>query len=99
MSFKIHAKAEAAGNHVFRAEVYCQPLGTKLVSEETTHYYGSAEGGLRERTMHAGAPSATNDLRTRTADRRPSGTATSAGQGEKTPPSTSRARSSSTTLR
>ncbi len=38
--FKIKARAATAGNLIFRAEVYCQPLGTRLVSEETTHYYG-----------------------------------------------------------
>ncbi len=36
---KIRAKAEADGNHIFRAEVHCKPLGTRLVSEETTHFY------------------------------------------------------------
>ncbi|NQU24526.1 MAG: hypothetical protein HQ567_24855 [Candidatus Nealsonbacteria bacterium] len=36
---KIHARAEIAGNHVFRAEVHCKPLGTRLVSEETTYFY------------------------------------------------------------
>jgi len=35
----IKAHAETAGNHVFRAEVYCKSLGTRLVSEETTHFY------------------------------------------------------------
>lgn len=36
---KVHARAETVGNHVFRAEVHCRPLGTRLVSEETTHFY------------------------------------------------------------
>jgi len=36
---KIRARAEVAGNHVFRAEVHCKRLGTRLVSEETTHFY------------------------------------------------------------
>jgi hypothetical protein len=41
---KVHAKADAAGNHVFRTEVYCKPLGTRLANEQTTHFYqdGSA---------------------------------------------------------
>ena len=26
---------------MFRAEVYCKPLGTRLVTEETTHFYKS----------------------------------------------------------
>ncbi len=40
---KVRAKAETAGNHMFRAEVYCQSLGTKLIGEETTRFY---KGGL-----------------------------------------------------
>jgi len=36
---KIRARAEEPGNHIFRAECYCKPLGTRLVSEETTHFY------------------------------------------------------------
>jgi len=36
---KVHAKAVKPGNHIFRAEVHCKPLGTRLVSEETTHFY------------------------------------------------------------
>lgn len=41
---KIHARAEAAGSHVFRTEVSCKPLGTRLANEQTTHFYqdGSA---------------------------------------------------------
>ena len=35
----IRARAETAGNHVFRVEVHCKSLGTRLVSEETTHFY------------------------------------------------------------
>lgn len=37
--FRIRAKAEAAGAHVFRAEVHCRELASRLVSEETTHFY------------------------------------------------------------
>jgi len=37
----IRAKASAPGNHVFRAEVYCKTLGARLVSEETTRFYGT----------------------------------------------------------
>jgi uncharacterized repeat protein (TIGR01451 family) len=36
---KIKARAQAEGNHMFRAEVCCKALGTKLVGEETTHFY------------------------------------------------------------
>jgi uncharacterized repeat protein (TIGR01451 family) len=43
IALKVRAKAQSPGNHVFRAEVYCKPLGSRLVSEETTHFYGAAE--------------------------------------------------------
>jgi len=36
---KVHAKAEAAGNHIFRVEVYCKESGIRLVSEDMTHFY------------------------------------------------------------
>ncbi len=36
---KITARADAPGNHMFRAEVHCKPLDTKLVSEETTLFF------------------------------------------------------------
>ncbi len=35
----IRARAEQPGNHVFRAEMHCKPLDTRLVREETTHFY------------------------------------------------------------
>jgi uncharacterized repeat protein (TIGR01451 family) len=38
--FRVHTKADRGGNHVFRAELVCQSLGTKLAAEEATHYYG-----------------------------------------------------------
>jgi len=38
---KIRARAEAAGNHVFRAETHCKPLGARLISEATNRYYGN----------------------------------------------------------
>jgi len=36
----IRAKAETAGNHVFRAEAHCKLLNTRLVSEATNLFYG-----------------------------------------------------------
>ncbi len=39
---KIHARAETPGNHVFRAEVHCKAMGSRLVSEDTTLYYQDA---------------------------------------------------------
>lgn len=76
VSFKINAKADTGGNHVFRAEVYCRPLDMKLASEETTHYYGSV-GGPRSQSLQAGDAlrAGSSD---RTADRRlPSSTSNS----------------------
>ncbi len=39
---KVRAKAELAGNHVFRAEAHCKPLGARLVREATNLYYADA---------------------------------------------------------
>jgi len=39
VSFRVRAKAEAPGAHIFRAEVHCRQLAARLVSEETTHFY------------------------------------------------------------
>jgi uncharacterized repeat protein (TIGR01451 family) len=36
---KARARAQTAGNHIFRAEVHCESIGARLVSEETTHFY------------------------------------------------------------
>jgi hypothetical protein len=43
VALKVRAKGQSPGNHVFRTEVYCKPLGSRLVSEETTHFYGATE--------------------------------------------------------
>jgi uncharacterized repeat protein (TIGR01451 family) len=58
MVLKVHAKAEAAGNHVFRAETHCKPLGARLVSEATNLYYTDKAAALQaSRTAApAGAP-------------------------------------------
>ncbi len=40
---RIHAKATSAGTHVFRTEVVCDDLETKLVAEETTRYFVEEE--------------------------------------------------------
>jgi uncharacterized repeat protein (TIGR01451 family) len=37
---KIKARADQAGNHVFRAEATCTALGAKLAQEGTTRFYG-----------------------------------------------------------
>jgi len=39
-TFYVRARAASAGNHVFRAEVTCETLDTKLAAEEATHFYG-----------------------------------------------------------
>ncbi len=44
--FKIYAKAETPGNHVFRAEARCRALNTRLIREATNLYY--AENGATE---------------------------------------------------
>ncbi|MFZ1936796.1 MAG: hypothetical protein WCB27_00900 [Thermoguttaceae bacterium] len=38
----VHAKAEIAGNHIFRAEARCRQLNARLVSEATNLYYSDA---------------------------------------------------------
>ncbi len=38
--FKVRARADLAGNHIFRAEVRCESLDTRLAVEETTRFYG-----------------------------------------------------------
>ncbi len=43
LMLKVCARADAPGNHVCRAEVSCEALGTRLVSEETTHFYSLAK--------------------------------------------------------
>ncbi len=37
---RIKARADQAGNHVFRTEVSCPSAGAKLATEETTLFYG-----------------------------------------------------------
>ncbi len=39
MTLTVKAKAGMAGNHVFRAELHCRTIGTRLVCEEVTHFY------------------------------------------------------------
>jgi uncharacterized repeat protein (TIGR01451 family) len=42
---KIHARAEVAGNHIFRAEAHCKPLSARLIREATVLYYGEVAAG------------------------------------------------------
>jgi uncharacterized repeat protein (TIGR01451 family) len=54
---KVKAKAEVAGNHVFRAEVHCKAMGTRLVREEVTHFYQDGPS-LQQATASAAKPAA-----------------------------------------
>ena len=72
VTFQIKAKAETAGNHICRVEVYCKPLGTRLVSEETTHFYGgpgAPEEGPSSQSAGGDPPAQEHPIRT--ADQRP----------------------------
>ena len=44
----VKAKAQIAGNHVFRAEVHCKSAGTRLVREEMTHFYADGPSSEQE---------------------------------------------------
>jgi uncharacterized repeat protein (TIGR01451 family) len=46
--FRIHARAERAGNLVFRAEMVCQSPQMKLAAEEATHFYGDDKPSATE---------------------------------------------------
>jgi uncharacterized repeat protein (TIGR01451 family) len=65
ISLLVHAKAETAGNHVFRVEVYCKASGIRLVSEEMTHYYSGSDGPQQATRENA----ASEDRYLRTAER------------------------------
>jgi uncharacterized repeat protein (TIGR01451 family) len=51
---KIHARAEEPGNHIFRAELQCKVLGSRLISEKTTLYYQDAPA--QSQTLQARPP-------------------------------------------
>ncbi len=53
VTLTIKARGEKPGNHIFRAEVHCKPLGTRLLSEETTRFY---QGGPISRREKRGQP-------------------------------------------
>ena len=48
--YKIIARANRSGNHVFRAEVQCRAEGTRLAAEETTHFFEGSPGAVEEAT-------------------------------------------------
>ncbi len=58
IALKVRARQQSPGNHVFRAEVYCKPLGSRLVSEETTHFYGTGETSAPALPPTSSSPSA-----------------------------------------
>jgi uncharacterized repeat protein (TIGR01451 family) len=51
----VKAKAGMAGNHVFRAELHCKPMGTRLVCEEVTHFYQDGPS-LQQAASEPGKP-------------------------------------------
>jgi uncharacterized repeat protein (TIGR01451 family) len=53
--YKIVARANRSGNHIFRAEVACKEAGVRLVAEESTRFYGSktANTGRSEQASEA----------------------------------------------
>ncbi|MEN6451067.1 MAG: hypothetical protein ABFC96_11295 [Thermoguttaceae bacterium] len=52
---RVRAKADVAGNHIFRAEAHCKPLGARLIREATNLYYGDAPAV--EQAARTAAPS------------------------------------------
>ncbi len=60
---KVRAKAALAGNHVFRAEVHCKTIGTRLVREEVTHFYQDGPS-LQQATSAPAAAPVVNEPRT-----------------------------------
>lgn len=85
LRLKIRAKAEVAGNHVFRAEVLSKPAGARLVSEETTYFYGDVPvSSNADRSLASEPPMPPGQGQDRTADRRQAPTAPPSG-GKPTP--------------
>ncbi len=50
-TFVVKARAESTGNHIIRAEVFCKPLGTRLVGEESTYFFGKRVSEQMEKTV------------------------------------------------
>jgi uncharacterized repeat protein (TIGR01451 family) len=72
VTLKVRARAIASGNHIFRAEVHCRPLGARLVQEETTHFYLDGSQPPSEGMVGPGDASPDGDS-LRTARRPPAG--------------------------
>ena len=60
----VRARAEVAGNHVFRAEAHCKPLGARLISEATNLYYADAPASQQTAREPDGEGSASAAMRT-----------------------------------
>jgi uncharacterized repeat protein (TIGR01451 family) len=45
LALTVKAKAQKAGNHVFRVEVHSKPSGDRLVNEGTTRFFGEGAAG------------------------------------------------------
>ena len=69
---RVRARADTIGNHLFRAEVHCKSLGTRLVREETTHFYqeGPVSPQQASQTPDPGGNAPGVQEPVRTADRR-----------------------------
>lgn len=97
VTLKVKAKAQVAGNHVFRAEVYCKSLGTKLAEEGTTRFFGNSEEAAEEPTpTPAAAPAAerTGGLRSSSESRYGSGSSQGSSRSEPAEPTSSRSTTS-----
>ena len=72
LTLQVKAKAATPGSHICRVEVYSKPLGTRLVSEETTHFYGGSSIAQQAPSSQPGddIPTSRNGP-IRTADQRP----------------------------
>ncbi len=70
-TFQMKAKADKAGNHVYRVEVHASATGIRLVREGTTRFYATdAEGNPAAVAKPAGRDSLGAGREVRTADRR-----------------------------
>ena len=86
--FKIKARADLPGNHVFRVEVNCRPLSARLVNEEMTHFYGNSLLSQNEAPIAEPRTSPLRKDTIRTANRQwpPEPTERTAPPAQRTPP-------------
>jgi len=82
LRLKIHAKAQLPGTHVFRAELHCKPLSTRLVREETTLFYAADMGPTTPVVSAPAQQSSPAMMPIRTAERTPSGYAAPNGASQ-----------------